>query len=584
MDSKKIESKAVICVQTYINQSDILSHYIDQNDRTPIWDGSIQVKWKNETTSTVPIQVKGKTIKKLPRKASYPISRTYLKNYCKDGGVAYFVVFIIGDESYLYYSLLTPMNLKRYIENSNGQAQISVPLSSINNKNIHQFETEFKNFDINRKRQSSYADLKPMSLDEALKKGHKINITLSDFENEEKALEYIITNPTYLYAQIESGDKTSFYPIGYEAYSLVAMQTIMEPVSIDGRVFYDDYTKTVQADSINISIGDCLSFKVERQNWQSKGQLNFNRSSESVSIISKQLKFIETAMTKGYIKIGELVINVKDENNSLSSIRNEISSWERIKELFQLLHISLDLNISKFSKKDFGNIDLLISALLDKNDIKQSRDINKITTMDLGDYTILLYTEKLENGMYHIEDFFVGAKKLAFAYNDDEDHKLATSMFSLVFNHNNYSSFINIDYSLLVNSYNEIRQYNPFITDRANNDMLMILNAFDKAEDKKCDMLQAALDINNWIIKTNDKNHELNIVNNLQIIRRMREFTDDESERLYELAESNEIDTQMQVAIQLLLDNQKAAEHYFNRLGETEKSFFMSLPIYHFWK
>ena len=53
---------------------------------------------------------------------------------------------------------------------------------------------------------------------------------------------------------------------------------------------------------------------------------------------------------------------------------------------------------------------------------------------------------------------------------------------------------------------------------------------------------------------------------------------------LFDLLEKAQLADDMKVAIQLLLNNQKAAEHYFERLKDDEQKFFESLPIYHFWK
>lgn len=587
MRSIKIERTAVECVQDFFNHSEVLDDYISQNDREPIWDGNIMIKWENRATTKVYTQVKGKTVRTLPKKPTYPISVSNLKDYKQDGGIAYFVVYIIStDKCFFYYALLTPMKLQKFIELANGRGQISIPLKPINAKSTQEFEIEFKNFDINCKRQTSFAGQRPMSLDEALKKGHKINIPLLGCDNQKKVFEYIFNNPICLYAEINSGDYKSFYPIGYEEYNIAPIQTIHEPISVGDVVYFNEYTKQFQKDSITICIGECMDFTINIQDDKPKGTVNFHRSCKRVSQIVNELKFIQSVILCGYIKIGSIILNINVDGNKIGRLNKEIEYWLRVEQLFKKLHISLDLDISEFSDKDFGNLELLMKGILDKKEISQSKEIDLITTADVGKYTILLYAEKQKNGKYIIDDFFVGARKLAFAYDegDNTDKKFGTSMFSLVFNHEDFSSFINVDYSILVSSYNDLKQFNPYLISRANNDMLVLLNTYDKLEIKNNDMLTAAYKINDWIINTNDKNHELNIVNKMQIIKRKRELSDKETNILFDLTEKTQLSNDMKTAIQLLLSNQKAAEYYFNRLKDNEQRFFESLPIYHFWK
>ena len=185
----------------------------------------------------------------------------------------------------------------------------------------------------------------------------------------------------------------------------------------------------------------------------SKGNAQFKRSSSCVSDIVKELRFIQSAIQQQQVTIDKLVLNINTQKG-YNKIEIELNHWVRIKRLFKQLHIPLDLDISDFNNQDFRNIELLMRAILDKEQIVQSNDIGPITTISIGRYTVLLYAEKQKNGKYLIEDFFVGANKLTFAYEGDcEDQRLATSMFSLVINHDIFISFINIDYRILVQTY-----------------------------------------------------------------------------------------------------------------------------------
>lgn len=103
-DSKKIELAAVNCITDAFFKSKRLTPYIPINDKEPVWDGHIYIKHGNNGFSRIPTQVKGKSVKKLPKKTTFSVKIVNLENYKRDGGVIYFVVYIIGTERFPYFT------------------------------------------------------------------------------------------------------------------------------------------------------------------------------------------------------------------------------------------------------------------------------------------------------------------------------------------------------------------------------------------------------------------------------------------------------------------------------------------------
>ena len=68
--SDKIEQAAVTCIIDAFYDSERLTPHIPLGDKEPVWDGNIYIKHGNKGTSRIPAQVKGKTVKKLPKKFS----------------------------------------------------------------------------------------------------------------------------------------------------------------------------------------------------------------------------------------------------------------------------------------------------------------------------------------------------------------------------------------------------------------------------------------------------------------------------------------------------------------------------------
>ena len=185
---------------------------------------------------------------------------------------------------------------------------------------------------------------------------------------------------------------------------------------------------------------------------------------------------------------------------------------------------------------------------------------------------------------YKIQEFFQGIDKLVFAYESSNGNKLATSPFTFIFQRNDFTKISNIDYSKLIPSYEFAALYNSDIFNRATNDMLKALIAYDAQVQKDFKLLKSMEDLSNWILN-NASNHKIShIINKFQIIKRRRNFTTDEKEELMEVLNLPGINIDEQTAIHLLLDNKTMAECYFKKMETVQQNFFKSLPISFFMK
>lgn len=77
---------------------------------------------------------------------------------------------------------------------------------------------------------------------------------------------------------------------------------------------------------------------------------------------------------------------------------------------------------------------------------------------------------------------------------------------------------------------------------------------------------------------------QLKILNELQIIKRIRSFSSSEIEKLYKMVENSETREDCIIDAYLLLGQQQAAEMHFARLSKLEQDNFKEYPIYHFGK
>lgn len=124
MNSTDIEETATNIIKNQVlRNKECLKAYIDENDRTPFWDGSIwiynnQRKTTDDFENRIDIQIKGRNVQELKQNLTYQIEVKYLKGYQKEiKGTLFFVVDFIDIDNYkIYYCNLLPVDLYQILK------------------------------------------------------------------------------------------------------------------------------------------------------------------------------------------------------------------------------------------------------------------------------------------------------------------------------------------------------------------------------------------------------------------------------------------------------------------------------------
>ena len=204
--------------------------------------------------------------------------------------------------------------------------------------------------------------------------------------------------------------------------------------------------------------------------------------------------------------------------------------------------------------------------------------------MQLGPYLVLLKTEKLNNGKYRISDFFKMRRDNVFAMEGDNQEKFAVSIFTIVFQRDDFDSIINIDYDNFIKSYEDVAKFSRDISSIANGDVLRMIDRYDKSKFKDQRLLDNALQLTDWITALPEKDNLTFVyrLNRLQIIKRLKGgFTQDQSEELIEISESD-IPDFGKWAANLLLEDYNRADRFWSRMTEDERQTYIHYPIYYF--
>ena len=99
-NTKRIEESATTALKSALLKCPILDAYIDSNDKTPSWDGTVFVyksedQKKENIKGRVPIQVKGTEKIFVSDVATFSCSTVDLRNYYHDGGCIFFLVSVV---------------------------------------------------------------------------------------------------------------------------------------------------------------------------------------------------------------------------------------------------------------------------------------------------------------------------------------------------------------------------------------------------------------------------------------------------------------------------------------------------------
>ena len=589
MNSKQIEETAVHIVGLYFSNAHTISPYISSNDKEPCWDGNLYIysnePMKNSTLyGRVPVQIKGKFFKDKVCKndITYSVSLVDLKNYMRDGGIIYFVVGIWENFYKIYYAKLTPLKLKTYIKHCKRESA-SIKLTELKEYSFD-IDCEIRDFYDNCKVQTGNTD-NTVDIKDILSSKKAVNLTFfaSALKNNEqcKISEYLAKHPVYLYAETTDGfNNKVLRPVGDEDLSLNFKESIPAEVKVGDKVYYNEIQRTCkQNGNILIYIGRSLRMEISSDGNVNRN-INFKLNETELSSWIKEAEFIfKIAETKCF-EIDKVCfkLNGSEENKYIDWCRNRLRFAKKIQSVLSALHVNKELVIKEFSQDEINTINILYKALCEQDEISINESLPPIFTVSLSNLCLALFASKTPTGKYRIYSYKDVTGDIS--YTDSNTNVPAKTSIYSWFQTDGFKIVSNIDYDDILPSYKKVYIENHNVTQRANNDMLMMILAYDENHDDK--LLKSSKDLCEWLISINEKD-EVNtyFLNLMQIIKRKRDLTNEERKEImikFDLCNSME-----KLACCLLLDNNEMANHYFNQLNDSEKEFFTTLPIYHFF-
>ena len=591
MDTNAIETLSISAVRDSIDVCKYLQQYIESNDKSPSWDGYVNIydgtdKAKAHMKGRMPVQVKGKECTDHSADVIvFCADVSDLKNYLYDGGAIYFVVLInpLTYAKKIYFTELTPIKLRVLLNSlKDNQQTKTIELKTFpedNNLKANIFMSCRADCD----KQASFKTAELLSLEDLEKSGLLESLTFSVYPLGFKDYkEAVLASEVYMYAKIKGFAIPQ--PIEAIPSHISMVEEIKKPIFVDGRKFYDSYHIIKSKGEQTVKIGDSLQITFS----QGKEQFSINyKNPDSIRRTAKDIDFMLAVLAAGHLEIGETFVpfDVKAEDKEKFGIdraKEKMIVFRKICVALDLLGCSGDLSPSMMKDQDWRNADILIKAFVDKQPVQNLREnLDFIHVMTLGKFRFLLVFAKHEDDpkTYTIWDFF--RTDLNIAYQDENGDYQRVSQYSIL-KADDYLNLANARYNVVLPSFLAFRD-NSVNIDRLNWQLLELIKAYDK--DPRPELMDVMEAISEWLLDNLDDQelpYEVRLLNRLQVIKRQRDLNQSEMQKLNEIAQNPGERDDVLAGTYLLMGNPVLADIYLARLDENMRNEFLQYPIYKF--
>lgn len=568
MNKDDIEKLAISKISDQVLQnSDCLTCYLNTNDKTPFWDGSIWV-YDNKKKSSgyfqnkIDIQVKGRLVTKFIKNESYEISVNQLMAYRNEiKGTLFFLVDLIDFNNFkIYYCNLLPVDLYEIFKNmKSDQKNYTLKLKEIDISEPLNFKRVCLDFYRNSNLQAKRRIIDDSEFNKIEEFDFSMYESMLEFEK------YLEDGDVYTYVKLKDTHEKVVTIKG----DIKLISKLKKDIYIDGRKYYSECT--IVGKKVNELVVGPLTFNFidEKIYFKFKGSLEKK---------IKDLKFIVKFFEKQYFVIGgeRLDIPLEDQKQIEKKIKvfnNKISYYKKIIKLFKYFNVEFDIEYENLNDADINNLHILIKMLdgIFPDDIKDMQkyyiNINKYKIL----FVVDLKSKKIYN--YYSQEMVDNSYCIVF----DGNSKYKTSIYSdLPFE--DYENVSNFKENIIIKSFKGL-EFNQAIFEVINNLSLRFLISYDKTKDKR--FLNLANNLN--LINCKKRNDDVDIINSKQIkIRKKKSLSYNDKKLLSEIAEKDEYKNNYQIlcCIDILLENNYNYNLHFKKMNAKDKEIFKNWPIY----
>ncbi|WP_153464784.1 hypothetical protein [Sediminibacillus terrae] len=586
MNSEKIEKIAVSKIQYEIFQSDFLKDEIPVNDKTPSWDGEIwvydnQEQKKEQLTGKVPVQIKGKEVSNFSTVAKYQIEKADLNNYYHDGGILFFLVEIVSvDETQIYYLDLLPIDLKQTLADMGNQKSIIKYFKKLDSYS-NSLVTVCKNFILHSEKQPL-----PLLIDQAFAYD---SYKIKTFSPSQYSIhDYLLEHGTYAYGHVENlGLDIPLYRMDIET---IEYETDLW-VGINNTTWYTEVKREISKEYVKLKFGNSFEIIINKSttgsiNRQKPLKINFKEKGP-ISDRVKDSKFMLEMIDQKTININGSIIELNkfEDSFKLKNLPNYIKNLEEVIETFKKLNINFNEDTKDFTEEELKTLNALVNIFYkgEQNNIKTTPE-NPFLQFKIGNYKIVLFTAQVQDkkkafDLFNLTDL---QKYLKIRVTFEDSSEMVDHSPFLIIDANILVEISNFDPKVVESSFKSLTSNNEISLMLTNNYMLQLLNYYDQHNDRK-ELLDLSLNIFDHLLTLSSDNITF-YLNRMQIIKRMRQFTEQEKEDILKMKRKQSYTSDVLCAFYILLESKIEFDITYSKLTEEQQERFSKFPFYNLTK
>ncbi len=591
MARDRIEKLAITSLEKVLLKSKYVIPQISENDKTPSFDGELLVystedHTKDQMEGVIPVQVKGVTVETFMGKCAYPFAWADLENYYKDKGCLFFVVQLLksDDEQYrVYYKEWPLLELQKILQKYPAPREhetISLPLSEFPTEK-DAIDTKLFTFCNDMRKQlvvNGWTQLPSLKEFD----GGKFEIQLTAFGADKlQPLQVLTKEARYLYKRTAQG----LFPVS-EGKVKISVNTEQDiPVSVNGVRYYDICSATHAEGKDIHRIGDSLEFEFLED------RIRYNvRLSNSLRKREYDLRFLLAAIEHGSFELGEHIHmsmgELATDEETVKQWRGQYGDLEFFVRFMDRIGVKGDLLIDQMKSGDEARLNDLANGVLSGEVYKCKKPESVFCVTPIGNLQLLLMYEEIghtaEGYLYRLHP--LKEFKLEIAADTEDEEGLEVPIISYVRHEKPelLGTISNLDWERLVNEYERLADKDrEFYTELATEDMLAMIDLYDKT--KKGNLLENAKRVQEWLAKQcrDEEGKQIMALNRLQIVRRMRELTENERGELAAIAAKAK-NAKIRYGAHLLLDEKANAKYWYRQLSVEEREEVDGQPIIRF--
>lgn len=597
MDSDTIEKTAVNAVEYAILRAGNSTPLFNKNDTVPSWDGEIIVykgreKNKSNIKDIIPVQIKGTTVdKRVDGRLRYSVKVADLKNYlnCKSGTVLYFVVFIEEVEEEpkktIYYLKLLPFDLKKILAVCSNQVSITLDFLPLP---VEKHEIACLLYDITSDMQKQKACIyaEDVTIESLFRESNMPMLTLSRTfaHGENVATPFaLIGHDFYFYAKRQDNVEQ---PTMHGRIDGIGF-TIPCPVLVNGVQYYSEVERFEHVDKTVIKLGKGITLTYCKDG-EHKSSLGINLSGWLKEDI-RDLSFLLALHEFKQVQIGNETeaepFDIGEGDIDFAVLEEQLEVSKQIQLLLDMLGVDgkLDLNCEAMTDEMWAELTKIAEFMMSERRVVIEENLSfALICSNIANLCILLVAIPEEGEkVYRVRKY--GEVKNGIRMVDDRGEVVETTEF-VYLQESHILNASNINYDALFVQLDAIplSSVHLYLLTQL---MMRMLLAYDKSNDERKDILNAALRLSEWLAEHDSlADAPFKILNRFDALKRIQVLSDSEKEELYGIVENPRLAPLYRASAYLLLDNQGGAERMYKQLTEAEKSELRRRPVFRFWQ